>query len=204
MGQDDDQQPLQAGAMPAWFNPVNPASPPPKPKKSPLRIVIIGGVILLICLVATLVFFVTRQPSTCLSVSDYKALTGVDTSDGFSPTETFYDNYVLFDGGALTYDNSTDGGLHGDALIHKIADFYKSHTTKPMLITISASYLTPENEELTNQRIATVRSSLLSAGVPESVVVVSGASYITPEDAIEGNGDTGEIAIAITSDSMCR
>ena len=205
MGPDNNQQPPQAGAVPEWFNPVSPIAPPPKSKKTLMRVLIIGGITLLLCLVVAVVVIVTRQTSTCLDASDYKALTGVDTSSSdLSPTQSFYDSYTLFKDGVLTYDDSTDGGQHGNQLIQKIANFYKAHTAKPILITVSASYLTPDNELLTNQRIATVQSSLLAAGVPESVVVVSGASYITPEDAIEGDGDTGEISIAITSDTTCR
>lgn len=204
MGQDDNQQSPQASSVPEWFNPVGPISTPPKPKKSPRLILITGGIILLLSLVAAIVFIATRQSSTCLDASDYKSLTGVDISSDLSPTETFYDGYILFEDGTLVYDNSTDGGQYGDRLIQKIADFYKTRTMKPMLFSISAGYFTADNESLTNQRIATVRSSLLKAGVPESVIVVSGASYITPEDAVEGDGDTGEITIAITSGTACR
>lgn len=204
MGQDDNQQSPQTDSVPDWFNPASSLPTPPKPKKSPMLLFVIGGIILLMGLVVAIAFFTTRQPSTCLNASDYKALTGMDISDDISPTRTFYDSYILFEDGALTYDNSTDGGQYGDVLIRKIADFYKAHAAKPMLITISANYFTPDKEELTNQRIATIQSSLLSAGILESVVVVSGATYVTPEDAIEGAGDTGEIAIAITSDTTCR
>jgi len=204
MGQDNNQQSPQTGTVPEWFTPVGSTPTPPlKPKKSPKFLLIIGGAILLLGVIAVTIVTLARQPSTCLDASDYKALTGIDVADDLSPAESFYDSYTLFNDGTTTYDNTTDGGLYGESLLQKIADFYKSHSAKSMLITISAAYVLPENESITNQRIATVRSSLLKAGVPESTVVIVGATYVAPEDSIDGNGDTGEISISITSDTTC-
>jgi|GEM_PF-2085649 len=202
MNQDDYQPTEQASQVPGWFaGTKSTATPPPKRKRVPVLVIIIATITLLgISAVIGLLMF--TKESTCLNLADYREITGTTLTDDLSPTDNFYTDYVLFKDQSADYDNSNEGGQRGDHLVQRVADFYKNHPTKPMVITISGVYFGPETELLTNQRIATVESSLVRAGVPGGIVVVAAASYISPEN--DGSGDTGEITIAITSDQSCK
>ena len=202
MNQDNDQSTQQPGMMPEWFRDAAPNPEPPRKNRLPkMAVVVLGGVLLLGACVAIGVLAFTPK-STCFDLADYKELTGATLSDSLSPTDNFYADYMEFKDATVSYDNSSDGGQHGDALLQKIADFYKAHPSKPMIITVSGVYFAPTDEALTNQRISAIESSLLKAGIPSSVIAVTGATYIAPED--EGGGGGSEVTLAITSDPSCK
>lgn len=202
MNQDNNQSTQQAGVMPEWFKDTAPNPEPPRKKRSPKIALIIASSIIVLGVCIVIGLSIATPKSTCLDITDYKELTGVTLSDSLSPTDNFYTQYAQFKDNSVSYDSSVDGGQHGDVLIQKIVDFYKGHPSKPMVITVGGSYLTPSAETLTNQRISTVESSLLKAGIPSAIIAVTGANYIAPED--EGSGDSGEVTLAVTSDPSCR
>lgn len=185
-----------------WFDSIQSPVPPESPKSSRKRHALIGlGVLIFLALVGTVTALVVNQGAACLDVNDYKTLTGTELSDSLSPSESFYTEYVLFKTGSTDYDDTTDSGEHGTQLIQKIADFYKITANKSVIITVGGNYFVATAATEAAERVQTVKSSLLLAGVPESVLKVVAPTYIEPEDTAT---TTSETSIAITSASTCK
>lgn len=201
------QQSNQAPPIPEWF--IEAATPTPEPfqrpksyKKKLFLIILASLTVCILGIIFTAVF--SNNVTGCLDNKDYSALTGTNLKDPLSPTESFYSDYVLFKPSSTSYDNLSDGGLHGDQLIQKIADFYKERPTKPMTITVNATYTVLEGETVAKQQLASVQSDLRLAGIPDISISTKGTRYVEPEENPVSGADSGEITISITSSPTCR
>lgn len=184
-----------------WFESIQGPAPEP-PKSSRKKHLLIGAAVLLFLAVAgtATALFVSQGPA-CLNANDYKTLSGSDTTDLLSPTDSFYTDDVLFMAGSNNYDNSTDSGEHGKQLIQKIADFYKTSENKSILITISGNYFSSDAKSVVEDHIGTVKSSLMNAGVPDKIISAQTPVYIEPEDASTTGSET---IISVNSASTCK
>jgi hypothetical protein len=141
----------------------------------------------------------------CLDSSDYKTLTGVTLDDDtIVPKRSFYTDYVAFKDDSLSYDETSDESAQGIQLINRLATFYKSHATKSIRFVIDGSYFVDSEtaRTLAQQRIDTVRTSLVSAGVPIRLITANIPAYSEPEDDTpdENSGTT----MTLLSASGCR
>lgn len=183
-----------------WFDSLQALTPTP-PRNGRKKHLIIGAVVFIsLALLGTASALLFGQSPLCLDGNDYKALTGNDTSDLNPPTNSFYTNYVLFADNSTAYDDTPSSREHGSQLIQKIADFYESSAGKSVIITISGNYFTTESKALVGQRVASVKASLLAAGIPEKALLTKDPLYIEPEDPPT---ITSETILTVSSASPC-
>lgn len=200
---DPTQTPAPDNATAQWFDSIGkaptPSSQPPHSTSRKRFILVACSVLILAAGSGVATFFLTKSPA-CLSVADYARLTGTaTTAESLSPTEGFYADYVAFQADSNKYDNS---GEHGESLIRKIADFYSSLDKKTsILITIKGNYFDTSASSRTQERLNTVRSSLVALGIPETILKMTTPVYVEPEEA---GTETSEILISITSASSCQ
>lgn len=202
---DQNNQPIQQINPAQWQSGTNTtlASMPPtrNPRKKHLVVVVF---ILLLALAGAAVFFVvSRSATTCLNANDYQSLTGVNVTSDLSPVDMFYTDYISFKSGSADYDNTDDDGSHGLALLRQVASFYKSLPNKPIIITVSGTYITEDQVSVASKRINAVRSTLIAAGVPGDAVVVKDAGKVVLDNDTSTYNE-GETTISITSDPSCR
>lgn len=184
-----------------WFDSLQTPTPQPSLQKNRrLKHLFIGcGVLGFLAIAGTITALVVNQGPACLGADDYTSLTGETTGDILAPTDSFYTNYVLFANG--TYDNLTDSGEHGQQLIQKIANFYTAAKNKSVIVTVSANYFTADAKNEAEQHIGVIKSSLLNAGIPESIINIKSASYIEPEDS---TASKSEVIITVNSATSCK
>lgn len=191
----------------AWFQSVQdsaptPPPPAPAPKKNKLPLIIILGVGSLMIVALTIVLLIANKTAPCLTAADYATLTGVKVdAASLSPTTSFYTSPVSFTSGTNAYDNSTDEGATGSALVKKISDFYKDHSESSIILSIKGTYGAKEALGITEQRVDTVKASLIAQGVPEASIQVLVPEYLIPEE--DTPGDASSILISITSSETC-
>lgn len=194
--------------VPEWYRNASPTpehtpAPNGSSRRRPVLVVVIVIVMLLLAASISAYFVFSPQKTTCLDATDYYALTGVSVTSELSPIDTFYLDYVSFQVSSAIYDNSIEDGVHGEQLVQKVADFYFARPDKPMIITISGNYSSPELESLANERIAVVKATLVATTIPDGALVINKALFIEPEedDSMSIGGDT---YISVTSDASCR
>lgn len=195
-----NQAPFIDNSTENWFDSIQTPTPEP-PGKSRKKLFIIGGLLLVLFAAGLVAALFMNQSSPCLDKNDYKTLTSNDAEDSISPTGDFYTEYALFKTSTNEYDNSSDSGEHGEKLIQKIADFYKTVSKKSVVITIRGNYFVTDAKDRAEQHLNTVKSDLINAGVSEKVISTDAVTYIEPEEP--GDVDS-ETIIAITSATTCK
>ena len=112
---------------------------------------------------------------------------------------------MYFQTNKSTYDNSAD---QGEAQLKTFANFYQSHASSSIAFTLSATYPEDIYLQLTEQRLAAAKQSLISLGVPEDKIAATTPKQITPEEPIDQDGATvgsnNAITLSITSLEGCR
>lgn len=177
------------------------------PRSSHKRWIIVGIALVVVAIVITVIAITLSRSAaqSCLDTEDYRALTGATIEgDTISPKSSFYTDYFTFETDGISYAADTDQAAHGDQLIDRLADFYQSRETTSIRFTISGSYFTPSDtaRALAQQRIDTVRASLVTAGIPIRLITANTPVYSEPEDETpdENSGTT----VTVLSASDCR
>lgn len=195
-----NQKPPQSVA--SWFQSVDnatPTPPPPSPLKKHKKLLIAAGVVSVFFGAGSIILAIMNSTKPCLTASDYTELTGATISaTSLSPTTNFYTTYIDFTPKATTYDGTDD---QGEDLVTKIAKFYTSHSASSITITIKGSYLTKDAQDITQQQVDTVKGTLITNGVPASVIATPDLQYIIPEESTPD--DPSSILISITSNEKC-
>lgn len=191
-------------STPAPSTPTSFSSPPPRPSRR--RWIIIGACFSFLCIVGLVVLIVSRNNSpACLDADSYRALTGTTVAyDAISPKNGFYTDYVIFKPQLVTYDDTSDDAAHGTKLIEKLATFYKAHQAQSIRFAIDGSYFIDSDSTATlaQQRIDSVRASLIAAGVPMRLISANTPTYSEPEDDMPDENSATTITIVSASD--CR
>lgn len=153
-------------------------------------------------LIAFLVTTTADRRVVCLSTNDYETLTGVKPSaDTTISPGSFYTNTISFDTNSSTPTPPSKSD-QGSALLEKIAQFYKTLSTKSIQITVSGTYYTEGDKNLTNERITAIASSLQKAGVDQNAIQSAEASYTEPEDTVPT--DSSVVTISVSSATSCQ
>lgn len=200
---DNSQQPHDTTSANAWFDEVAPPAPPSPPRHSwkKVLLVISGALITIGGIGSILVAVQSEQRTTCLTLEDYRTLTGTTLTEEISPTSNFYTNSVSFVTKSTSYDDMTDNGIRGKQLVQKIASFYDSHEQTSVIITLTGNYYATELAELAQQRVDAIITTLTSSGVPVSAIQAPQPTYAQPEESIPQDGVT--TTISMTSAAGC-
>lgn len=202
-------------SVPGWFGENKSMHVDPlQPRNSHRKSLIIGGVILTVIIIGGgLASMMTRKTSsTCLNANDYETLSGITLDTETASTlsaHDFYSDYVAFKDASAVIDGSDDAADHGAGFIQKIATFYTQRHTVPMHIVINSTYADTSNITLAGQRIATVQSLLIDAGIPANVITMNSPQRLDPDEE-ETASDNGVSAsdiqtnITITTTSICQ
>lgn len=187
----------------SWFQSVDAPvtnQPAPQPGKKHTRIIIVASAIILILVIGTILFVSFNHSKACLTTKDYTALTGstVDSSS-ISPSTNFYTTVVNFIADKTTYD---DTDKQGDTIVKNVAQFYNDHSSSSIIITIKGTYTALNALDITQERMDTIKDSLVSQGVPASAITTSIPGYIIPEE--DASGDPSSVLISITSAETCN
>lgn len=138
----------------------------------------------------------TDYGTTCLTIDDYKDLTGKTRQDELLPTENFYTYSVDFE-------QSTDKYADGEAtkkILKDLAAFYKSHTSSSILITLTSDYTTTAGEETAAKRIQRLTDDLVKYGMNENLIRHANPDQILDSEDVEPSFAT----ITLTSTVDCN
>lgn len=185
--------------------PTAPAAPA-EPQKNVIKrrpilfMTIAVSAIVLIATVLVLIFMPTKI--VCLDAQDYKDLTGNDYDGTLVATDNFFSSAIDFTPDSTNYDTTQE---HGVAMVNKIIDFYKSHSSSSVVITVSGNYYNSADEDLATSRVVAVWQSLVDGGVPKTNIITENPLYITEDDGEDGVVDTldNEILVSIQSAKTC-
>lgn len=198
---------MQQDTTPNWFDPniqqPYPVAPPPRKHSWLFKLIIIIGIILLLVGGGATGLYFLRP--TCLTSADYQQLAGAPYDGQLDATTAFYTALVYFQTNKSTYDNTSN---QGETQLKSFAEFYQSHSHSSVLFTLSATYPEDIYQQLTEQRLAAAKQSLIALGVPESLITTNTPKQITPEDEPSEEDTTistyNSITISITSAESCR
>ncbi len=198
---------MQQDTTPNWFDSniqqPYPMAPPPRKHSWLFKLIIITGIILLLAGGGAAGLYFLRP--ACLTAADYQQLAGAPYEGQLDATAAFYTALVYFQTNKSTYDNSAN---QGEAQLKTFADFYQSHSGTSVTFTLSATYPEDIYQQLTEQRLATTRQSLIALGVPEDKITVAAPTQITPEEPLNEDDETAgsynTVAVSIVSHEGCR
>lgn len=213
---DQPDQPAQGSAS-QWFNslpsdqpPLEPAtadSPAHKSKKPIIIAVGLAGLLVLGSTVAIL-FALNAAAAPCLTITDYKALTGNDFEDpaAFSPRDSFYTTTAAFENGSAKFAEGTENAAQSE--IKKLGAFYTERAdSRPMIVTVSADYTDNDTKEASTQRIALLAKRLESSGIDPSVIKQAEPKrIISGEELSEDSAELMQATayVSVNSVSSCR
>ena len=198
---------MQQDTTPNWFDSniqqPYPMAPPPRKHGWLFKLIIITGIILLLVGGGATGLYFLRP--ACLTAADYKQLAGAPYEGQLDATTAFYTALVYFQTNKSTYDNSAN---QGEAQLKTFADFYQSHSNSSIAFTLSATYPEDIYQQLTEQRLAAAKQSLIALGIPEDKITTTTPKQITPEEPFDEDGGSAgshnTIAISIVSQEGCR
>ncbi len=190
---------------PDWFNNSNNATPPEQPRKA-FRL---GPVLAIIVIIALLIGggvlaynLFTRQ--ACLTINDYRQLTGQDYPDKLDATTNFYTTLIEFQNGNTDYN---DANGNGKSRLQSIATFYQAHKNTSLRITIDSTYPDSTYLALTTKRALTVKKALVAAGIADERIIVNQPAFTPPEEPLDYDetlAAPGTVTVSITSLEGCR
>lgn len=184
----------------AWFDSSGSApTAPPRRKPSIKPLIILSAAVVLLLGGALLLMALHAQNSTCLTASDYRDLTGSQYVGTLDPTSSFYTDFISFKPTSTDYADDS-----GTALIERLSSFYTSHETKPMLVTVGASYSPGQDLELVQSRIDTVTDALTRAGISADTVRQDEPILINPEEPDTAEPTADAVSIIVSSPESCR
>lgn len=138
----------------------------------------------------------TTYGTACLTVDDYKDLTGVTRQDELLPTENFYTYSVDFERGTDKY---TDG-VATKKILKDLVAFYKSHEAASILVTLTSDYTTSSGEETATERIQRLTDDLVKYGMNENLIRHANPDLIVDSEDVEPSFAT----ITLTSTVDCN
>lgn len=145
------------------------------------------------------VMALTSNTSTCLTNDDYTALTGDTYAGKIDPTNNFYSDHVSFTQSAAEYADTS-----AQNLIARLSSFAKAHNKKSIIITIGATYTSPDRLALTQTRIDTVYNDLANAGVAKSMLQEDEPALVAPEEQEDSITTSDIVSIMVTSAESCK
>lgn len=213
MNPNDYQKPSNNPSTEEWFQSISnsekgegsvlASSAPPDPKKErrKKKVLIAIPVTTLLGSVIVAAAVWVLGPKACLTIADYKELTGTTADIEMSPTDNFYTTSFS----SLSKSNTSDSKE-----IAKIASFYTSHkSNRSIIISLNTSYTDSIEQATTN--LSTLQSKLTAAGVDSSALSVAEPTKLSSADIAAENEDSevidslmSTVYLTITSSSDCR
>lgn len=195
----------QPQSQPDWWSDAQASPPLPTPKRSQKRLFIIALAVILVGIAAAAIAIITpgARRTECLTVQDYKILTGADLDDDLlSSTTNFYTYVVGFKPHSTSYGATTDNDTSGLQMLQRTAQLYRDRKTVSMYVTIHSNYFTKDATRLAQQRADIVRAELTRLGIPDSAIEIQEPSYTPPED--ETPDDSAETLVSLASAQTCK
>lgn len=182
-----------------WFESLPETGPSKAPKTSHTKIfLLVGSVIVVLFIGAVLLLLNGRQP--CLTTDNLRELSGnseIESTSSSSGNSLAY--YVYFEPNSSSYDVSAEQS--GPVIIKRVAEFYQKNPKTSLELTFSSTYLTTEDKSSAIERSATIKSSLIEAGVPENKIVVNDPAQVDQEDDSQNTVNT---TLFISSAGTCK
>lgn len=173
------------------------------------HLLIIVSIVIILLIAGGIFVYAQLFSPTCFTADDYKKFYG-DTpmaDESFGPGKAFYTASYEFapDTATLVADDEETS----DTTIE--TSFYKSNPRKQILYVINAQYdLAVNNKALATKRTDLIKSRLVQAGIPQSIITVSITS-IPQQDTDDGDVPDDNmlyaadfVLLTLTSDSKCR
>lgn len=179
-----------------------PLTPPPSGRRRIIKLVIILIVIAMLITAGTIGAYFLRP--TCLTATNYQQLANVPYDGELNATQEFYTALVYFQTNKTNYDNSDD---QGESQLKSFADFYRYHSNASIAFTLTTSYPDDIYQELSTQRLAAAKQSLVTLGVPETSITTTPPQEIAPEEPFDEASTIGShnaITVSISSQEGCR
>lgn len=213
MNPNDYQKPSNNSSTEEWFQSISNgekvagsivASPtPPNPKKERRKkkiLIAIPATALLgsITIAAAVWAF---GPKACLTVADYKELTGTTADIELSPKDNFY---------TTSFTSPSKLSSSDSKEIARIASFYKAHKSdRSIIIGLNTSYT--DSIVLANNNLSALQAKLVAAGVDSSALSIPEPAKMSSADIAAENEDSevidslmSTVYLTITSSSECR
>lgn len=178
--------------QPGWFASTPQTSMPLPQRKAPVRIIVI--LLLLAAIIMAVIIATTLSRPRCLSVTDYKTLTGVTHAGDLRSSAVFYTTPVTFQPDGSLTTASSDG-------LGTLGSFVKNHPEISTQLTIESSFSYPSAESSAKDNATAIKQALHREGVPVEIITIKQLGYIPAESPVP---TTAQQSVSLTSAQQCR